>query len=161
MFDSILDSVVGALKSAGLNSVRSYPAAKLDRSAEYVCISLKKGEILSSGMGNYLGCRQTEKGVAELYGFKAAVSIAADIYVPASGIGAGRCVALADSLCSALENAPQGLKVLGFDCGDAAFCSESRMFKSRCTVSCIAFPMRSVIRESGEFTDFVLRGELK
>lgn len=106
-----------------LNSLRSYPAAKLDRSAEYVCISLKKGEIFSSGMGNYLGCRQTEKGVAELYGFKAAVSIAADIYVPASGIGAGRCVALADSLCSALENAPQDLKVLGFECGDAVFCS--------------------------------------
>ena len=51
MFDSILDSVVGVLKSAGLNAVRSYPAAKLDRSAEYVCISLKKGEILADGKG--------------------------------------------------------------------------------------------------------------
>lgn len=46
--------------------------------------------------------------------------------------------------------------------GISFVCWAMRRFDGeRCTVSCIAFPMRSVIRESGEFTDFVLRGELK
>lgn len=161
MLDAILDSTVRLLQNAGLNAHRSYPADRLDRTKEHICVSLKKGELLTSGMGNYLGCKRTDEGIAEMYGCKARLCLAADIYVPAAGSGASRCAALADSICSAMESAPQGLRVTQIECGDASFCGESGMFKSRCTVSCIAFPVRSVVRESGEFTDFILRGEVK
>lgn len=161
MFNLILDSVTELMKNAGIPAVRSYPATKLDRNSEAVCVSLSEAKLLSSAMGNYLGVEKISGNECEIYGCKAYITISLSIYAPASGKGPLKCFELAEKIRAALSTSELRVKLVEFACGDASFCADSGMFLCRCSALCLAFPLRSVEVGDGRFTDFVLRGELK
>ena len=162
MFKAVLDSVIGILTAAGIDACAKYPETKLDRESPLVCVSLKSGRLTSSGCGNYIGICEREGTVTELYGCRAELCFSVELYSPAEpGFGAEGCMELFDSIAALMGTCPQGLKIRGFDCGEAVFDTESRMFRSICELKCGAYLLREAEPDTGMFTDFILRGEIE
>lgn len=161
MLETVLDSVVGILTSAGINACAKYPETKIDRDTAIVCVSLRYGKISASGCGNYIGICDSGGTVTELYGSRAELCFALEMYSPAkSGFGASGCVRLFDSVAAVMSAYPEGLRMRSFDYGEAEFDAESRMFRSVCELKCGALLLREAEPETGVFTDFILRGEI-
>lgn len=155
MFDSVITSVVSWLCAADINAVRKFPETKLDRDSSVVAVSVKSGVLTSSGAGNYLGIYEYGGTLKEVYGARAELCFALDIYTPGS-----TQTEVFDEIAAAVQNLPDGLKLRSLECASPEFDEKSGMFCLKCSMNCIAIMLRTETEEQGEFTDFVLRGEL-
>lgn len=162
MLDAVLDAVVTALCGAGLAALRQFPDSELDRdSGPVVCVGLKSNKLVSSGAGDYMGEKTDGGTVSEVYGFRMEPVIALDVYSPDDGEnGAEGCVGTAEAVSAALPEFPSGLKVRELVCGETAFDGATEMFHMPVALSCAAFLTREMNGETGEFSDFVLKGVL-
>lgn len=161
MSEKLLNDICSALSDAGLRVSKSYPKAKLDRTAELVCVSISEEKLIPTAMGAYLGTALVSGVKSEVYGCTASCALSLDIYAPAAGSGAARCMELADEISSKLTDMGKSLGVLGFKCGDTGYDSESGMFRCRCTLSCAELRTKAEPEPTGSFDDFILKGELK
>ena len=160
MFDSVLNSVISALKCQGIPAVRKYPGCVLDRSTAAAAVSLKAGSLTASGYGNYMGICEKDGEVRELYGTRGELKIGIEIYTPAASEHAEpECTALLGDICSCIGNI-DGIKLKSFESGEAEYDSETEMFRCESTLNATVYLICSS-DESGGFTDFVLKGELK
>jgi hypothetical protein len=157
MLDAVTDALIGALNAAGINAATGYPDERADRSAAAVYVSPGDGELSSSGCGEYLGTGMVDGAETELYGCRAEMEIRLDVYAET----AARCAELCTQLCGALDKLPAGLKMRGFSCGGPESCRITGGYTRRCVLKCFAFLTRTADQETGEFTDFVLRGAMK
>ncbi|NCB51060.1 MAG: hypothetical protein EOM54_04150 [Clostridia bacterium] len=162
MLDAVLDAVVAALTASGVSAVRQFPDSEIDRdSGPVVCVGLKSNKLVSAGAGDYMGERTDGGVVSEVYGFRMSPVIALDIYSPADGEnGAEGCVSAAEAISSALSEFPSGLKSRELVCGQTKFDGTTEMFHMPVELNCAAFLIREMNGETGEFTDFVLKGVL-
>lgn len=161
MSEKLLNDICSALSDAGLRVSKSYPKAKLDRAAELVCVSISEERLIPTAMGAYLGTALVSGIKSEVYSCKASCVLSLDIYAPAAGSGAARCMAVADEVSSKLFEMGKSLGVLGFKCGDTGYDSESGMFRCRCILSCAELLSAAETEPTGSFDDFILKGELK
>lgn len=155
MFDNVLSSVLSWLNSADINAVLKYPDTAIDRDTAVVAVSISSGVMSSSGAGNYLGIYEQGGTLKELYGSRAEITFALDIYSPS-----GDCTELFDAVAENTYALPDGLKLKSIECLSPEYDAESGMFRQKCSMKCTAILVRTQSGEIGEFTDFVLRGEL-
>ena len=155
MFDSIIDSVVSWLQNESINAVRRFPETKIDRAESVIAVSIKSAVMTASGAGNYLGIYEQGGALCEVYGTRADMTFALDIYTPDNS-GAE----VFDSVADAVYALPDGLKLKSLECSDAEFDKESGMFCMKSRLNCTAIMVRTENTEHREFTGFVLRGEL-
>ena len=160
MLNDILDAVISAMTNVGINAVSKYPGAALDRSETTVAVSVKHGQLSGSGCGNYLGTRESGGEISELYGCRAELEIAMDIYTAAPPEEAEKtCLDLLDELCTCVGEI-DGVRLVSLSCGDVHFDAQTEMLRCDASLSLLAF----LVAEgdgAGGFTDFVLRGVLK
>ena len=155
MFDNVITSVVNWLLDANINAVKKYPETKLDRKKSTVSVSIKSALMTSSGAGNYLGIYDYGGTLCEVYGSRAEICFALDIYTP------DNCTAeVFDDIANAVRSLPDGLKLKSLECVDTEFDANSGMFCLKCKLDCTAIMVRTENGEQSEFSDFVLRGEL-
>lgn len=159
MYNLILDTFTKTLENAGISAMRSYPAKKLDRYAEAVCIGMKEAELLPTAMGDYLGTETVSGEVRELYGFRLRLSVYFDVYVPANGNASARCLELAEKIRSAIYAADILFNIDCFSCGDVSPFSELGMFKCRCELCGVAYPTKSFDSDTVSLSDLALKGE--
>lgn len=155
MFDSIIDSVVTWLVNENINAVRRFPETKIDRAESIVAVSIKSAIMTASGAGNYLGIYEQGGVLCEVYGTRADMTFALDIYTPDNS-----GTELFDNVADAVYALPDGLKLKSFECDSAEFDKESGMFCMKSRLNCTAIMVRAENTEHREFTGFVLRGEL-
>ena len=155
MFDNVISSVVNWLLDANINAVAKFPETKIRRTEKVVTVSVKSGLMTASGAGNYLGVCEYGGTVREVYGSRAEICFALDIYTPDS-----RTAEMFDDIAAAVYSLPDGLKLRSLECLDTEFDSESGMFCRKCSMKCTAIMVRTENEQQSEFSDFVLRGEL-
>lgn len=155
MFDSIIDSIVTWLTNENINAVRRFPETKIERAESVVAVSIKSAVMTASGAGNYLGIYEQGGVLCEVYGTRADMTFALDIYTPSNS-----GTELFDAIADAIYSLPDGLKLKSFECEDALFDEESGMFCMKSRLNCTAIMVRTENTEHREFTGFVLRGEL-
>ena len=158
MLEEAVEAVVSALKSSGIDAAAEFPdgfAKKI--SGPTVRVGLRSCALTSSGCGEYLGLTTVNGAQEELYGSRAELCVELDIFAPA----AAECAAAGDSAAAALSALPAGLKTREFTCRPAEFDETAGAFRRRCELKCFAYLVRTAAADSGEFTDFVLRGVLK
>lgn len=163
MTDTVLDAIVASLADAGIDAVRAYPNAALSRSrGPVVCVGMRSNRLLSPGMGDYLGQRAAPGAVSELYGLRAECAAALDIFSPDdAAFGAAGCVRCAEAVSSALAALPSGLRLRALRLGETEFDGETGMFRMTAEMDFTAFLVREMNADTGEFTDFTLKGVLK
>lgn len=164
MLDVIVDAVVDILGRAGLQAVREYPRTLLDpEQGPVVCVGVKSSKLLSAGAGEYLGLRETaEGGVTELYGLRLELVLTLSIFSPCDEQnGAAGCARCFTQVSDALGELPSGLRSRALVCGVTQPDSLTEMFRCDCELHCAAYLTAEADEETGEFTDFVLKGVLK
>lgn len=154
MFDAITDGIVSALSANGINAVAKFPPTKLDRTQTLVCVSIKSARITASGLGNYIGLCTQNGAVKEMYGSRAELVIAADVYSPfdknSSEPGCTEYAALVEDKIRSV----QGLSVTEFVLGDIRYDTAAEMFHSACTVKAGAYLVREM--RGGELSAYEL-----
>lgn len=157
MPEAVIEAIIAALRDAGLNVTAAFPDGAAPGSAgALVCVGMDSCQVSSSGCGEYLGT-ETGGSAAELYGYRAEVTAALDVYAPT----AAECAGAGDGICAALGKLPSGLKMRAFSCAGTEFDELTGAFRRRCALKCLAYLTRSADAETGEFTDFILRGAVK
>lgn len=160
MLDTVLDSFVSLLQAKGLNAVRQFREELLDRDSDVLfCVGLKCASILNSGAGEYLGlCTDERTGAQyELYGFRADLNIALDIFSKTAAL----CSKALDSLGSAISSLPSGVKGAELVCGEIQPDSGTELYLLPVELKCRTYLSAEMDEETGEFTDFILRGVLR
>jgi len=162
MLETILSSVAETLAGEKLPVVRQYPAKRRALpGGSAVCVGLKSSTITPAGSGGYLGLRENEDGsVSELYALRAETVVTLDIYEPLER-GTGACLERFEALSAALGKLPGGLRANTIVCGAPEPDSLTEMLRCPVEMHCTAFLTARADEDSGEFTDFVLRGVLK
>lgn len=166
MLESVAGAVVAALQEKGINACSAYPKEPLQaHQGSLVCVAVKSAALADGGFAGYLGVRTDENGrQAELFGLRCALTLALDIYAPMeSENGAVECVRCFDTVTAALGSLRSGLKIQELQCGEAAPDRDSGMFRCRCGVKGVAFLIaeKKEDGEETEFSDFILKGELR
>lgn len=160
MLDTVLDSFVSLLQSRGLNAVRQFREELLDRDDDILfCVGLKSASILNSGAGEYLGlCTDERTGEQnELYGFRADLSITLDIFADTAAL----CSKGLDSLGNGISTLPSGIKGAELVCGEIQPDSGTGLYLLPVELKCRSYLSAEMVGETGEFSDFILRGVLK
>lgn len=158
MFKSVTDSIVQTLAGEGINAVAEFPPSRLDEGAAAVCVSLKSARISASGFGNYIGLGSSDGDVRELYGSKAELIIALDIYSPAAAAAAeAGCAEQAGLVSEKIRGVP-GLSITEFELGAVDYDPDSEMLRSRCTAKARALLVREL--SGGELSDYGLGDEV-
>lgn len=163
MLEKITESIVAALGEAGLNAGRSYPRAGVPQSGVFVKAAIRSVRQSESGFARFLGLRERESdgALTEEYGMRCDLEIALDIYAAMdSENAAADCEAAVDGVLEAMAGYA-GLKISSVACQQATPDRETGLFLCRCTAECGAMLTFDSDEETGEFTDFILKGELR
>ena len=165
MLECVQDAVVAALRDGGLTAARAYEPLPLDRQRDAaVYVGIRGARWEGSGFGEYLGWRTDPETGAEqeCYALRCQVEVSLDIYASQGGEnGAAACTACFDRAVAALRSLPAGLKLKALSCGGAAPDGDSGRFRCQGVLEGVAYLLAQPQEESGEFTDFILKGVLK
>ena len=101
MFEELVSAIIDVLVKTGIPAAAQYRQELLSES-RLVCIGVRSGRLLSSGAGEYLGMRNGQ----EIYGFRAEICAAADVFAR----DANACLETLDALGRALRSLPAGLR---------------------------------------------------
>lgn len=145
MLETIAAGIAEALSGAGIKAVTAFTADELDTSAPFVCVGLKSAKLSSSGLGNYIGICTEAGQVREMYGEKAELSLALDVYSPAAA--EEKCLSFADLVRCALYGA-DGVSVTEFSFGEIKYDTESRMLLLRCPAKAFVYLVREKLGSS-------------
>ena len=77
--EEILEQIVAALQAEGLQAVKKFPQIGLNREQSIVAVSVKSGDVLLPGFGQYLGLDEDGQ---ELYGWKNTVTVLLEVFAP-------------------------------------------------------------------------------
>ncbi|HHU21920.1 MAG TPA: hypothetical protein GXZ52_00645 [Clostridiales bacterium] len=159
MLNTVVSALADTLRQAGIEAVCQYHPAPLDnRKGPLVCVGVKSSKLVTSGAGEYLGLRRSEDGsFTEAYGFRLELVLGLDIYSPYDGEPGG-CLGCFGEISAALGRMPSGLKIRKLVCGVTAPDRVTEMFRCPCELHCMAYLICGAREETGEFTDFELKG---
>lgn len=163
MLDRIAQSLVDELQNAGISAGRAWPREAIRRTGTYVRLSIASAQQSEAGFARFLGfCEQESGEMSELYGMRCRIGLRLDIY---AGMecenAAAECEKAMDGIMLALADSA-GLSISSVSCGETGHDRQTGMFLCRCKAETeTELIFRKTEEESGEFTDFILKGELK
>lgn len=152
MFDEVISAIIAALREKGIPAAAQYRDGLLSEN-RLVCVGIRGGKMLSSGAGEYLGL----KNGRELFGFRAEITAATDVFAES----AAGCLSLLDMLGGALGRMPGGLRGAELSCGETQPDAETGLYRLPAEIRGTAYFSAELDEDSGEFSDFTLRGVLK
>ena len=162
MVEAITRAVCAALCEGGINAARSFPDVSIDEISEsLVCVDARSVSAAEGAFADYLGLRRREDGAfVEVFGQRCDFSLSVDIFVRPERGGA-LCAEIFDGVVLALGNLREGMKICGVSRGKCSFDGGTGLLLCACEVSGVAFLICEGTEETGEFTDFVLKGEIR
>lgn len=154
MLECVITAILSALDAAQISCTAAYSEWPAD-SGQTVAVSLSEAKISSAGFGSYIGIREENGTVKELFGDKAQVGIRLDVYSPA-GSGSAACLSLADEACAAVRGV-SGLSIAQFAVGLPEYDEISGMLHCVCNVAATAYLVRQML--SGSSAAYELEGQ--
>ena len=139
------------------------PDRKARHTLPVVSVGLKSGAAVPSGFMSYMGLRHNAltDTYSEVYSKRLKLTVSLDMRCPADGVTGGTsCAALFSRVIHALDGVSSGIKVGEVTCGDVTYDRNADAYLCRAEAVCEAVLFAEKSEESGEFTDFILRGDL-
>lgn len=164
MMEIMTDTLVAFLKERGFAACREYPDTPFSvEKGTKVVVTAQKARCVSPGLGDYLGVRKGLGGKAdsEVYGKMVEAELGLEIFAPFTDLdAAGLCTAAGDELCRLLSEPPVGIRPLELEIGEIKADEGLGAFCCGCRLKCRAFFVAEGQAEQGEFTDFILKGNV-
>lgn len=163
MLDNICESLVQALTQAGIQAGRAYPRESISGEGVFVKVAIHSARQSDSGFARFMGLteRASDGALTEVYGMRCEMALALDIYASMeSENGAVDCEKAVDALLAALAEM-KDLKISSVSASAVRPDADTGMFLCRCQAQAVALLTLERDDSAGEFTDFILKGELK
>ena len=159
----ITRELVSVLEQAGFQAGRAWPKQHAAQQGFYIRASIASAEQSEAGFARFLGLEKRPEDGAELevYGMKCELVLQLDIYAgPEHDNGAACCEDALDEILQALA-LQGGLSIKSVKCSQTRFDEDLGMFICPCSLEARAELLFRSGEETGEFTDFILKGELR
>jgi len=162
MLDKITDSLVEALAQAGFDAGRAWPGQPAQDSGVYIRLAIASARQSEAGFSRFLGLKTKDDGsLLEVYGMKCHIGLRLDIYAgPEQENAAAQCEKAMDGIMQALAQYG-GLSISSVACDGAAYDRDTGLFLCPCKAEATAELCFEAEEEAGQFTDFILKGELR
>lgn len=160
--EQVKRAVAAALERAGVRAVTAWEPEVLKRyDGAVVAVGVRRCVCEQAGLWDYLGEETAAGGGSrEVYGRRLELTLSLDAWADAS-VGALACQAALERACEALAaGLPAGLKAGEMAWEAVEWDGETGMFLRRGTLRCSAVLLAKAQAETGELTDFILKGVL-
>ena len=143
-----MDAVLTCLKDAGFQAVRRMPEGEFpELSGAVVAVGLEKAEATDAGLYSYLGVTEIDGKAVSLYGKRLETQVTMEVVSP-EGLGAKACMEASSAL---LKTVMEGCR---FEADMDCYCCKM-------TVTALAYIYALANEDETEFTDFMLKGEVR
>ena len=159
--DQVKVAIAAALERAGLRAVTAFGPKRLEAyGGPVVTVGVRRGECRQAGLWDYLGEREEKGARREIYGRRLDITLSLDAWADAE-TGAERCQqALERAYEAVLNGLPAGIRPGEMVWEEVKWDRETGMFLRRGTLQCGVYLLAAAREETGELTDFVLKGVL-
>lgn len=159
--DELIAALIRALKQAGVTAVKAYPEGVMPKlEGAVTAVGLRAMKNAEQGW-SYLGMRKKADGSsAAFYGRSVEAEAEMRVYCPRR-IGGRVCMAEAEKAAAVLAAPIGGIRIEAFSVGACAYEPKSDCFCCTLTAKTQAYVYAAANEDETEFTDFILKGEVK
>ena len=152
-----MEAVLTWLKDAGFQAVRRMPEGELpELSGAVVAVGLEKAEATDAGLYSYLGVTEMDGKTVSIYGRR----LEAEVVSP-ENLGAKACMEASSALLTKLSGGIPGLAISKTVMEGCRFEADMDCYCCKMTATALAYVYALANEEETEFTDFMLKGEVR
>ena len=159
--EQLIDAVLTWLKGAGFQAVRRMPEGEFpELSGAVVAVGLEKAEATDAGLYSYLGVTEMDGKTVSIYGRQLEAQVAMEVVSP-ENLGAKACMEASGALLTKLSGGIPGLTVTKTVMEACRFEADMDCYCCKVTVAALAYIYALANEDETEFTDFMLKGEVR
>ena len=159
--EQLIDAVLTWLKDAGYQAVRRMPDGNFpELSGVAVAVGLEKAEATDAGLYSYLGVTKIDGKAVSLYGKRLETQVTMEVVSP-ENLGAKACMEASSALLTKLAGGIPGLTVMKTVMEGCRFEADMDCYCCKMTVTALAYIYALANEDETEFTDFMLKGEVR
>ena len=154
-----MEAVLTWLKDAGFQAVRRMPEGEFpELSGAVVAVGLEKAEATDAGLYSYLGVTEMDGKTVSIYGRRLEAQVAMEVVSP-ENLGAKACMEASSALLTKLSGGIPGLSKTVME--GCRFEADMDCYCCKMTVTALVYVYALANEEETEFTDFMLKGEVR
>lgn len=159
--EQLIDAVLTWLKGAGFQAVRRMPEGEFpELSGAVVAVGLGKAEATDAGLYSYLGVTEIDGKAVSLYGKRLETQVTMEVVSP-ENLGAKACMEASSALLTKLSGGIPGLAIAKTVMEGCRFEADMDCYCCKMTVTALAYIYALANEDETEFTDFMLKGEVR
>ena len=159
--EQLMEAVLTWLKDAGFQAVRRMPEGEFpELSGAVVAVGLEKAEATDAGLYSYLGVTEMDGKTVSIYGRRLEAQVAMEVVSP-ENLGAKACMEASGALLTKLSGGIPGLTVTKTVMEACRFEADMDCYCCKVTVAALAYIYALANEDETEFTDFMLKGEVR
>lgn len=159
--EQLIDAVLTWLKGAGFQAVRRMPEGEFpELSGAVVAVGLEKAEATDAGLYSYLGVTEMGGKTVSIYGRRLEAQVAMEVVSP-ENLGAKACMEASSALLTKLSGGIPGAD--GYEDSDGGLPVRGGygLLLRKMTATALAYIYALANEDETEFTDFMLKGEVR
>lgn len=160
--EELIAAMLRLLAQAGRTAVKAFPEGKMPHlETPTTAVGIREVKSVGKNGFSYLGMRENADGVRTAwYGKPLETELELQIYCPRR-LGGRSCMEEAERIAAILADTDGGIQITSFSVGVCSYDAESDCFRCTLTAKTKAYLYAQANAEETEFTDFILKGELK
>ena len=159
--EQLIDAVLTWLKGAGFQAVRRMPEGEFpELSGAVVAVGLEKAEATYAGLYSYLGVTEMDGKTVSIYGRRLEAQVVMEVVSP-ENLGAKACMEASSVLLTKLSGGIPGLAISKTVMEGCRFEADMDCYCCKMTATALAYVYALANEEETEFTDFMLKGEVR
>lgn len=156
-----MEAVLTWLKDAGYQAVRRMPDGNFpELSGVVVAVGLEKAEATDAGLYSYLGVTEIDGKAVSLYGKRLETQVTMEVVSP-ENLGAKACMEASSALLTKLSGGIPGLAIAKTVMEGCRFEADMDCYCCKMTATALAYIYALANEDETEFTDFMLKGEVR
>ena len=156
--EQLINAVVTWLKGAGFQAVRRMPEGEFPELSG--AVGLGKAEATDAGLYSYLGVTEIDGKTVSIYGRRLEAQVAMEVVSP-ENLGAKACMEASSALLTKLSGGIPGLAISKTVMEGCRFEADMDCYCCKMTVTALVYVYALANEEETEFTDFMLKGEVR
>ena len=160
--DELIAALVRTLRQAGLAAVKAFPEGLLPKlEGPVTAVGIQEMKSGGNGAYVYLGMQTDENGTNRaLYGRALEMEAFLQIYCPRR-LGGRACMEESEKAAQVLSQPVGGVQIESFSVGPCSYDAGSDCFRCTLTAKTRAYLYALANDDETEFTDFILKGEVR
>ena len=160
--DRMIAAIIRAITAAGMHAVKAFPQGGMPALTKpCTAVGLLRAKGAERTGFSYLGVQETADGTrTPLYGKSLEAEIYLQLFCPRA-LGASACMQEAERLAAVLAAPIAGVRLGAFTVEACRYDAVSDCYQCRLCAQASGYLYASADEDETEFTDFILKGEVK